>query len=176
MDRGRAARVLTDLHWLNHDRDGDRSFPRARQWFDLIATALIRSGQLRCPSRARYSCGRETAAPRTEGALMPGPLGLMVTQNLPGETAKRRGASLAPRPGDEPSWLLKFCLEKQRRSGPEPKGPGISAPSVQGRGGLATAASQWRSVRTCAARPRSTLKTQPSTRSRPLFDAAAPRR
>ena len=51
------------------------------------------------------SCGRETAAPRTEGALMPGPLGLMVTQVLRGETAAK-------------------C--------PEPKGPCSSAPSVRG--------------------------------------------
>jgi hypothetical protein len=39
----------------NHYRDGDHSFRRARHWFDLISTALIRSGHLRCPSRARYS-------------------------------------------------------------------------------------------------------------------------
>jgi hypothetical protein len=34
----------TDTQLLNHYRDGHRSFPNARQWFDLISIALIRLG------------------------------------------------------------------------------------------------------------------------------------
>jgi hypothetical protein len=64
-------------------------------------------------------------------AKVPGAHGLMVTQILPGETAAQRWeASLAPRPGDEPSWLPRFCLEKQQRSSSQPKGLGISARTV----------------------------------------------
>jgi hypothetical protein len=51
----REATVLDHDRALNHYRDGVRSFPGARQWFDLISTALIRSARLRRPSRARYS-------------------------------------------------------------------------------------------------------------------------
>jgi hypothetical protein len=40
---------------LKHYRDEDRSFPCARQWFDLISTALFRSARLRRSSRARYT-------------------------------------------------------------------------------------------------------------------------
>ena len=48
--------VLNKADALNHYRDGDRSFPGARQWFDLISTALIRLGIF----NARRGRGRDT--------------------------------------------------------------------------------------------------------------------
>ena len=41
-------------------------------------------------------------------------------------------SAMDTRPEGKPSSLPKFCQEKQRRKCPQPKGPGISAPSVRG--------------------------------------------
>ncbi len=61
IEKHHAHRVRGDLH---HDRDGGRSFPDARQWFDLISTALIRYARLRRSSRARYKSGGDRVVRR----------------------------------------------------------------------------------------------------------------
>jgi hypothetical protein len=95
----------------------------------LIATAARE--RVCTPRKTRPIPPRPISAPSSNGPSCTRGFTLLATIPREGRRGGGRGSEQRG-PELEGSWLARFCVEKQRRSGPQPKGPGISAPSVRG--------------------------------------------